>query len=123
MDQSETWIEPVSAGTTLFCGQNFDLFTRFERIVQRDEFIINLGAPASITHRGMDMICKIDWCGSCWQINDVSMWCKDIYAIFEDISLHTIYEFLGVIHILAPIHHLPQPIHSLIIPVSLTALL
>ena len=60
MYQTQVWIKPVTAWTTLFGCQDLDLLAGIEDGVKRDEFVIDFGTPATVTYGGVDMIGKVD---------------------------------------------------------------
>ncbi|MPM50298.1 hypothetical protein SDC9_97037 [bioreactor metagenome] len=61
----------------------------------------------------MDVISKVNGGGAGGKVNDIAARGKDVYAVLEDICLHAVYKFVGILHFLTPIHKLLQPVDAL----------
>ena len=60
LDQSQIGIQPVTAGTTAFRGQNLDLIASLELLVQGNKFPVDSRAPAAMTDVCVNVVSKVD---------------------------------------------------------------
>src|SRR5664280_581022 len=118
LDQTQAGVKPVSAGTTLLGGQDLHLLAGLQFVVKRNKLVIDLGTPAAIANVGMDMIGKVDRGGTSRQVDDIAVRCEDVDAILENIGLHTVNKFLGIIDVAAPFHHTTEPVDAFIVFVA-----
>ena len=72
-----------------------------------------------MTDIGVDVVGKVDRRGAGGQVDDIAARGEDVHPVLEDVGLHAVDEFLGVVDILAPFHQFAQPVDALFVLVVL----
>ncbi len=112
--QPQVWVEPIPAGAAVFGGDDFDLVAGFKSVIERDEFTVDLGAPAAISDIGVDLVGEIEGSGTGRHADRVALGREDENTLREDVALDAFDEFLGVFDILAPFHQGTQVLDHIV---------
>ena len=114
-------VHPVAARVRLFLGDHLHLIAGLQRIGERHDAAVNLGAYAAVTDHAVDVIGKIERGGARRQVDDIPFRGEDVDSVLEHLTAQIFQQGAALGEILLPGEQLAQPLDLVFEGVGLAA--
>src|SRR6266496_857106 len=108
-DVAERGIEPVTARASGFGGNDLDRFRILQRIIERDDGPVHLGAAAAVADVGVQRVREVHGRRPLRQVDDLALRREHVDGVAEHGVPGLLDPVRGVDDLVAPREHLPQP--------------
>eukprot|EP00659_Diplonema_papillatum_P013330 gene13329-biopygen13375 len=108
-DVAQVRVQPVAARRTVLAGDDLDLFTGLQAVVERHDAPVDLGATAVVADLGVHPVRKIQRCGALGQVDRVAVGGEDVDPVRFDIYPQLVGQTADVAQLFVPLQHLAQP--------------
>ncbi|RMS15574.1 hypothetical protein ALP72_05645 [Pseudomonas coronafaciens pv. coronafaciens] len=108
-DVAQVGVQPVAARCAVFAGNNLDLLTGLQAVVERHDPPVDLRAPTVMADLGVNPIGKVQRRRPLGQVDGVPVRREDIDPVRFDIDPQLVCQATDITQLFMPLEHLTQP--------------
>jgi len=108
-DVTQVRVQPIAARGAVLAGDDFDLFTGLQAVVERHDTPIDLGAPAVVADFGVHAVGKVQRRGALRQVDGVAVGGEDVDPVRLDVDAQLFRQAADIAEFFVPFQHLAQP--------------
>ena len=108
-DVAQVRVQPVAARGALLAGDDLDLLTGLQAVVERYDAPVDLGTAAVVTDFGVHAVSEVQRRGALGQIDGMAVRGEHVNAVRLDIHAKLIGQAANVTQLFVPFEHLTQP--------------
>ena len=108
-DVTQVRVQPVAARRAVLAGDDLDLFTGLQAVVERHDAPVDLGATAVVADFGVHAVGEVQRRRAFGQVDGVAVGGEDVDPIRLDIDPQLFGQTTDVAQLFVPLEHLTQP--------------